>query len=89
MPVWWLRTAAQIKGDSMSHASARFTLAGRLLVIRRVDAGMPQAYVAAQMGLSRSTVAKWQNRWVEHGEAGFQDWSPRPQRSAGGEVALT
>lgn len=43
----------------MSHANARFTPTGRLLIVQRVEAGMPQAHVAAQMGLSRATVAKW------------------------------
>ena len=65
----------------MSHANARFTPAGRLLIVQRIEGGMPQAHVAAQMGLSRSTVAKWWNRWVEHGEAGLQDRSSRPHRS--------
>ena len=42
---------------------------------------MPQAHVAAQMGLSRGTVAKWWRRWCEHGEAGLTDRSSRPHRS--------
>lgn len=41
---------------------------------------MAQAHVAAQMGLSRATVAKWWRRWVEHGEAGLVDRSSRPRR---------
>ena len=65
----------------MSHANARFTPMGRLLIVQRVEAGMPQAHVAAQMGLSRATVAKWWRRWVEHGEAGLVDRSSRPHRS--------
>ena len=36
----------------MSHANARLTPVGRLLMVQRVEAGMPQA----QMGLSRGTV---------------------------------
>lgn len=32
-------------GRSMSHASARFTAAGRLLMGQRIEAGMPQAHV--------------------------------------------
>ena len=55
----------------MSHANARFTPAGRLLVVQRIEAGMPQAHVARQMGLSRGTVAKWWHRWLEEGEAGL------------------
>ena len=41
----------------MSHANARLTPAGRLLMVQRIEAGMPQAHVASQMGLSRGTVA--------------------------------
>ncbi len=65
----------------MSHANAPFTPAGRLLMVQRIEGGMPQAHVAAQMGLSRSTVAKWWNRWLAHGEAGLVDRSSRPRRS--------
>ena len=43
----------------MSHANARLAPAGRLLMVRRIEAGMLQAHVARQMGLSRGTVAKW------------------------------
>ena len=51
----------------MSHANARFTPAGRLLIVERIEAGMPQAHVARQMGLSRGTVAKWWHRWLAEG----------------------
>lgn len=63
------------------HANARLTPAGRLLMIERVAAGTPQAHVAAQMGVSRGTVAKWWHRWLELGEGGLVDRSSRPQRS--------
>ena len=33
----------------MSHANARFTPAGRLLIVERIEAGMPQAHVAKQI----------------------------------------
>ena len=65
----------------MSHANARFTPAGRLLMVQRIEAGMPQAHVARQMGLSRGTVAKWWRRWCEEGEAALVDRSSRPHRS--------
>ena len=65
----------------MSHANAPFTPAGRLLMVQRIEAGMPQAHVARQMGVSRATVAKWWRRWCEHGEAGLVDRSSRPHRS--------
>ena len=65
----------------MSHANARLTPAGRLLMVRRVEAGMPQAHVASQMGLSRGTVAKWWHRYRAEGEPGLADRSSRPHRS--------
>ncbi len=65
----------------MSHANARLTPAGRLLMVRRIEAGMPQAHVARQMGLSRGTVAKWWSRWCAEGEAGLVDRSSRFHRS--------
>ena len=34
----------------MSHANARFTPAGRLLMVQRIEAGMPQAHVARPDG---------------------------------------
>ena len=48
----------------MSHANARLTPVGRWLMVWRVEAGMPQAHVARQMGLSRGAVSKWRNRYV-------------------------
>ena len=65
----------------MSHANARFTPAGRLLIVQRIEAGMPQAHVAKQMGLSRGTVAKWWHRWLAEGEAGLVDRSSRSRRT--------
>ena len=55
----------------MSHANARLTPMGRLLIIQRIQGGMPQAHVAAQMSLSRATVAKWWKRWQADGEPGL------------------
>ena len=49
----------------MSHANARFTPAGRLLIVQRIEAGM---------------VAKWWHRWLEEGAAGLVDQSSRPRR---------
>ncbi len=65
----------------MSHANARLTPAGRLLMVCRVEAGMPQVHVAAQMGLCWGTVAKWWHRYVVEGEAGLMDRSSKPNRS--------
>ena len=65
----------------MSHANARLAPAGRLLMVQRVESGVPQAHVARQMGVSRGTVAKWWRRWCEEGKAGLEDRSSRPRRS--------
>ena len=55
----------------MSRAKAPLTPAGGLLMVRRVEAGTPQADVARQMSLSGGAVAKRWSRWCEeHGEAG-------------------
>ena len=67
----------------MSHANAPLTPAGRLLMVRWVEAGMPLAHVARQMRLSRGAVAKWWNRYVAEGEAGLVDGSSRPRRCPG------
>lgn len=42
----------------MSHANARMTPAGNLLLIQRIEAGTLQAHVTGQMGLSKATTAK-------------------------------
>ena len=63
----------------MSRTDARLTPVGRLLMVRRVEAGMPQACAAAQMGVSRGAVAKWCRRWRSEGEAGLVDRSSRPR----------
>ena len=65
----------------MSHANARLTPAGRLILVERIEAGTTQAEVARQMHLSRGTVAKWWRRWCAEGEAGLRDRSSRPHRS--------
>ena len=65
----------------MSHANARLTPAGRLLMVQRIEAGMPQAHVARQMGLSRGTAAKWWPRYLVEGEPRLADRSSRPHRS--------
>lgn len=65
----------------MSHRNARLTPAGRMIMIERVKGGTPQAHVAAQMGISRATVAKWWRRWQVEGDAGLMDRSSRPRRS--------
>ena len=64
----------------MSHASARTTFHGRLLMVRRRQAGWPVAHIAAAMGVSRKCVTTWVNRYASDGEAGLHDRSSRPHR---------
>ena len=62
----------------MSHRNARTTVHGRLLIVRRHQAGMPKAHIAAAMGISRKCVATWIARYEHEGEAGLRDRSSRP-----------
>ena len=59
----------------MSHANARLTPAGRLIMIQRIGSGRAVAHVAAEMGISRTTAWRWWRRFREHGLAGLQDRS--------------
>jgi transposase InsO family protein len=63
------------------HRNARLTPRGRLTLVARVLAGRPQAHVAAEMGISRPTVAKWCTRFATDGIAGLEDRSSRPHTS--------
>ncbi len=62
----------------MSHANARLTVHGRLLIVQRHRAGWPKAHIAAAMGVSRKCVRVWIERYDTEGEAGLQDRSSRP-----------
>jgi transposase InsO family protein len=71
----------------MSHAKAKLTPSGRLLMVRRVlEEGWPPAHAAQMAGVSRQTVYKWVHRFQDEGPAGLQDRSSRalhcPHRSA-------
>jgi transposase InsO family protein len=59
----------------MSHANARLTPAGRLVMVQRIAAGRPVAHVAAEMGVSRTTAWRWWRRWQVEGQAGLVDRS--------------
>ena len=78
----------------MSHAKAKLTPAGRLLLVRRVlEDGWPPAHAAAMAGVSRQTVHKWLRRFREEGLTGLNDRSSVarhcPHRtSAGVEAAV-
>ena len=75
------KQTTQNLGASMSHRNAPLTPTGRLAMIERVAAGTPQAHVAVQMGVSRTTVSKWWRRWLAEGEDGLTDRPSRPRRS--------
>jgi transposase InsO family protein len=62
----------------VSHANARTTLHGRLLIVQRRQAGWPQAHIAKAMGVSRKCVKTWLERYAAEGEAGLHDRSSRP-----------
>ena len=64
----------------MSHANARLTVHGRLLIVERARHGWKQAHIAAAMGVSRRSVQRWIDRFHAEGEAGLHDRSSRPHR---------
>ena len=66
----------------MSHANARLTVHGRLLIVQRARSGWKQAHIAAAMGVSRRCVKRWLDRYRDEGEAGLHDRSSRPHRIA-------
>ncbi|KIC56003.1 helix-turn-helix domain-containing protein, partial [Microbacterium hominis] len=70
----------------MSHANARLTPAGRLIMVQRIGSGRAVAHVAAEMGISRTTAWRWWRRFREHGSAGLVDRSSiahsHPHRTA-------
>lgn len=62
----------------MSHRNARTTFHGRLLMVRRHQAGWPKAHIAKAMGVSRKCVHSWISRYEAEGESGLIDRSSRP-----------
>jgi len=65
----------------VSHGNAHLTFHGRLLIVRRREAGWAQAHIAAAMGCSRKTVRYWLARFQAEGRAGLHDRSTRPRTS--------
>ena len=65
----------------MSHRNARTTFHGRLLIVRRHQAGWKPAHIAQAMGISRKCVHAWISRHGAEGETGLQDRSSRPHSS--------
>ncbi len=70
----------------MSHANARLTPAGRMILVSRIAAGRPVAHVAAEMGISRTCGWRWWRRFQCEGVAGLHDRSSvahmHPRRTA-------
>lgn len=64
-----------------SHKNARLTPTGRLLMVRRLEAGEAVRAVAAALPLSPRRVREWWRRYQTEGAAGLQDRSSRPHRS--------
>ncbi len=66
----------------MSHANARLTVHGRMLVVRRVRLeGRPKAHVAKELGVSRQCVHRWVARFDAEGWDRLQERSSRPHTS--------
>jgi transposase InsO family protein len=64
------------------HSSARFTRAGRALLVRRVTLEhWPVAEAAEAAGVSPRTAYKWLRRFDEEGPEGLLDRTSRPKRS--------
>src|SRR2546430_2564543 len=63
-----------------SHADARLTVDGRLLLGQRVASGRPAAHVARGLGISRQCASRWVRRYAAGGLAGLADRSSRPGR---------
>lgn len=66
----------------MSHANARLTPRGRLILVERVAGGWPVSRAARAAGISRQTGSKWWNRYRREGVAGLVDRRSRVQRQA-------
>ncbi|WP_121188546.1 IS481 family transposase [Nocardiopsis sp. Huas11] len=65
----------------MTHANAKLTPAGRLLLARCVvEDGWPLRRAAERFQVSHTTAKRWATRYRQHGEAGMNDASSRPAR---------
>src|SRR5215204_1624525 len=79
----WLVEVPRHSEVLVIHGSARLTVHGRLLIVRRHQAGWKQAHIAAAMGVSRKCVRTWIERYRLEGESGLLDRSSRPHRIPG------
>jgi transposase len=63
-----------------SHANAKLTPSGRLLLVRRVtELGWEVARAARAAGVSNQTAHKWLNRFLEEGNPGLRDRRSGPK----------
>jgi len=66
----------------VTHARAKLTVAGRLLLVERVlELGWTVTMAAEAQGCSAATGYKWLRRFRAEGHGGLQDRSSRPHRS--------
>ena len=65
------------------HKNARTCPASRMLMIQRIQAGIPVTSAAEAAGVNRRTASKWRDRYRKAGEAALVDRSSRPHRSPG------
>ena len=62
----------------MSHKNAKLTKRSRLAIVRRFEQGEAAHDIADALGIARSTVFKWIQRYRLEGDAGLVDRSSRP-----------
>jgi transposase InsO family protein len=62
----------------MSHKNAKLTMRSRLAIVRRFAQGESSFEIAEALGVARSTVFKWLQRYRVEGERGMRDRSSRP-----------
>jgi transposase InsO family protein len=66
----------------MSHANARLTPRGRLILVERITGGWPISVAAQAAGVSRQTGSKWWHRYRVEGAPGLVDRLSRVRRQA-------
>lgn len=66
----------------MSHKGQTTTLAERVVIAERVDAGQSRREIAAELQRSLSTIRKWRHRYLRLGRAGLSSTLGRPAAGA-------
>ncbi|WP_169332746.1 helix-turn-helix domain-containing protein, partial [Nocardia araoensis] len=67
-----------VRGARAATSTQAYALRCRI-VLACAEPGAANAHVAAAVGVTPMTVAKWRKRFIEHGLAGLAD-EPRPGR---------